>query len=201
MTAEAQTEQMQVDAEILGLLPRQGEWTDESYLWLTDFTNHYIELVDGVLEVLPMPTDQHQTILMYLYELFAAFLRPLGGKVLVAPLRLRIREGNYREPDLLVLCDAADARRQNRFWLGADLVLEVVSPDKPERDRVTKRAEYALANVSEYWIVDPESQTITVLELADEAYVERGVFERGTNAVSTVLDGFSVDVASVFAAD
>lgn len=42
--------------------------------------------------------------------------------MLVAPLRLRVREGKFREPDLLVLLDARDPRRSNRYWTGADLV-------------------------------------------------------------------------------
>jgi hypothetical protein len=32
--------------------------------------------------------------------------------------------------------DANDPRRQNQYWLGADLVVEIVSPDDPERDTV-----------------------------------------------------------------
>ncbi len=97
------------------ILPSQGEWTEEQYLWLTDDTNRLIEFTDGYLEVLPMPTDLHQTILLYLYERFVAYLCPRGGKVLVATLRLRIRPGKFREPDLLLLREAKDARRQNRF--------------------------------------------------------------------------------------
>ncbi len=75
--------------------------------------------------------------------------------MLFAPLRLRIREGQFREPDLLLVLDADDSRRQNRYWLGADLVVEVVSPDDPERDTRVKRAEYAEAQIPEYWIAIP----------------------------------------------
>lgn len=195
------TDQALVDLLVLERLPRQGDWDDEYYLWLTDDSNHLIELVNGKIEVLPMPTDRHQTILLLLYEMFVAFLRPRGGKVLISPIRLRIREGNFREPDLLLVRDAADPRRQNRFWLGADLVLEVVSPDKPARDLVVKREEYAIAQISEYWIVDPQTTTVTVLRLDDETYTEHGIFGRGDVASSALLDGFLVDVAAVFDAD
>ena len=195
------TDQALVDSLVLGRLPRQGDWDDEYYLWLTDDSNQLIELVNGKIEVLPMPTDRHQTILLLLYEMFVAFLRPRGGKVLISPIRLRIREGNFREPDLLLVRDAADPRRQDRFWLGADLVLEVVSPDKPDRDLVVKRQEYAIAHISEYWIVDPQTTTVTVLRLDDETYTEHGVFGRGDVASSALLAGFLVDVAAVFDAD
>lgn len=68
-----------------------------------------------------MPTRRQQVILALLYELFVAAIRPLGGKVLFAPLRLQVRLGKFREPDLLVLCNADDPRSQDAFWLGADL--------------------------------------------------------------------------------
>ena len=45
----------------------------------------------------------------------------------------------FREPDLLLLCDGDDARYQDRYWLGADLVVEVVSPDRPERDLIDSK--------------------------------------------------------------
>jgi len=196
------TLQAEVDNLILDLYPRQGEWTEEEYLDLTDHTNHLIEFTDGYVEVLPMPTDHHQAILAYLFELFLAYLRPRGGKVRFSPLRVRIRARKFREPDLVLVRDAKDPRRQNRYWQGADLALEVVSDDKPERDLVEKRGDYAEAGIPEYWIVNPETETITVLRLEDTTYVEYGVFGRGAEAAgSALLPGFTVSVDAVFDAD
>ena len=140
---------------------------------------------------MPLPTDTHQAILAYLYVLFRAWLKPRGGVVRFSALRMRIREGKFREPDLLLLRDRSDPRRQDRYWLGADLVVEVVSPDDPERDLVEKRTDYAEGGIPEYWIVDPRDETITVLALAGDAYVEHGVFARGGAAASARLDGFA----------
>ena len=86
----------------------------------------------------------------------------------------------------------------DRYWLGADLVVEVVSPNDPDRDLIEKRADYAEGGIPEYWIVDPRGETITVLALAGETYVERGVFGRGGTAASLLLDGFAADVSAVF---
>lgn len=55
----------------------------------------------------------------------------------------------------MVLRDANDLRRQDAYWTGADLAVEVVSEDDPGRDLITKRLEYAQAGIPEYWIVDP----------------------------------------------
>ena len=183
------------------ILPPQGEWTEEQYLVLTDATNRLIEFSDGFLEPLPMPTDHHQAILGFLFMAFVAFIKPRGGKVRFAPLRLRIRPGKFREPDLMLLLLAGDPRGQDRFWTGADLALEIVSADKPERDLIQKRAEYAETQVPEYWIVNPQTETIAVLRLEGGAYVEKGHFQRGQAAASVLLAGFSVDVAAVFDAD
>jgi Uma2 family endonuclease len=184
----------------LDLLSLQGLWTEQQYLKLTDQTNHLIEYIDGVIEVLPMPTREHQKIAAYLYRRLFAIIDTLGGIVLFAPLRVQVRSGKFREPDLVVLLDEADPRNQDPFWLGADLVVEIVSPDKPERDVEDKPLDYAGAGIPEYWIVNPIDETINVLTLAGEAYATHGVFRRGEQATSALLAGFAVDVNAVFAA-
>src|SRR5262245_25365207 len=186
---------------VLQLLPKQGSWSEEEYLALTDNSNRLVEYTDGYLEVLPMPTDKHQAILDFFLEAFKAYIVPKGGKVRFSPLRLRIREGKYREPDLLLLKSAKDPRRQNRFWTGADLVLEVVSKDKPERDLIDKVDDYAEGGVPEYWIANPQTRTVTVLKLKGKAYLEHGVFAAGEDATSVILKGFSITVDEAFEAD
>ena len=185
---------------LVELLPAQGSWSEEEYLVLTDHRSRLVEFTDGFLEVLPMPTDKHQSVLKFLFLAFFGFVEP-RGRVQFAPLRLRIRPGKYREPDLLLVTLATDPRRQNRFWLGADVALEVVSEEKPERDLVEKRGDYAEGGVPEYWIVNPQSETISVLRLRGDAYEEAGVYRRGDLAASAVLAGFSIPVAAVFDAD
>ncbi len=183
---------------ILDLLPNQGSWTEAEYLWLTDHTNRLVEFTDGQVEVLPMPTDHHQTIAGFFFMAFTAFLTPLGGMAHFMGIRLQIRPGKFREPDVLLVKSAKDPRRRNRFWLGADLALEVVSEDKPERDLIDKRLDYAEGKVPEYWIVNPQTETITVLRLENESYVEHGVFSRGQRATSVILPGFGVEAVEVF---
>ncbi|MCS6825321.1 MAG: Uma2 family endonuclease [Caldilinea sp.] len=178
--------------EVALLFPAQGAWSEEEYLRLD--TNRLVEFSDGHIEVLPMPSDRHQSIVLFLSALFAAFARRIGGKVLFAPMRLRLWPGKIREPDLLFLINAHDPRRQEAYWSGADLVVEVVSPDDRERDLVVKRQEYAQAGIPEYWIVDPQEETIAVLKLESGGYVEHGVFSRGEIAVSAHYPDLQVSV-------
>ena len=197
-TNASATSQDALHALLREVLPPQGAWSDEEYLWLTDRCNHLIEFTDGHVQELPMPTFTHQAVLAFLYRLFHAHVAPRGGTVMFSALRMRIREGKFREPDLLLLRDRSDSRCQDRYWLGADLVVEVVSPDDPDRDLVEKRADYAEAGIPEYWIVDPRDATITVLAFEGDAYVEHGVFAVGDTAASRLLDGFTADVTTVF---
>jgi len=181
----------------IDLAPLQGLWSVEQYLVLTNQTNRLIEYTDGLIELLPMPTDKHQAISLFLLLSLLAFVRPRAGTVAYAPLRLAVRPGKFREPDLLLLLDADDPRRQNDYWLGADLVAEIVSPDRPQRDTEEKPLDYAEAAIPEYWIVNPLTDTVAVLVLHGDAYVEYGRFGRGQQAVSKLLEGFSVSVDSL----
>lgn len=190
--------QQEYKMALLDLLPNQGCWTEAEYLALTDHTNRLVEFTDGRIEVLPPPTDLHHSVLQHMFGALLAFVEPLGGEVFFAGIRLKIRAGKFREPDVLLLKSATDPRRRNRFWLGADLALKVVSVDKPERDLIDKRFDYAEGKVPEYWIVIPQTETITVLRLENETYVEHGVFSRGQRATSVIVPGFGVDVAEVF---
>jgi Uma2 family endonuclease len=133
----------------------------------------------------------------YLYRLLFDFATQSGGKVLFAPLRLRLGPGKIREPDLIFLASASDARRQDEFWTGADLVMEVVSPGHPQRDLVTKRIEYAQAGILEYWLVDPRVNSIVALPLEGGAYREHGRFQHGETTQSAIFPDLSIHVTGV----
>jgi len=74
----------------------------------------------------------------------------------------------------------------------------VLSPDDPNRDLVTKGAEYALARVPEYWIVDPRARSLTVLSLMGAAYREHAVFLSGARVKSPLLAGFEMPLDRLF---
>jgi Uma2 family endonuclease len=183
--------------EIATIFPNRGQWGEGDYLRLP--TNHLVEFSDGFVEVLPMPTMAHQLIVHFLGSLFLAFLSAgRKGTVLLAPFRVRLWDDKYREPDIVIML-ARHARRMTRdYWEGADLVVEVVSEDDPDRDTVIKREEYARAGIPEYWIVDPRVERITVLALDGGHYKVHGEHGRGERARSALLQGFDADAAAVF---
>jgi Uma2 family endonuclease len=195
------TSQRELRDVVFESLPPQGRWSELEYLWLSEHSSRLIEFTDGYIEVLPMPTDKHQGISGLFYTEFRAFLAPLGGVVRHSPLRLRLRLGKYREPDLLLLLDRNDPRRTDGSWYGADLVLEIIGLDNPDRDLVAKRRDCTDVGIPEYWIVNPFTETIAVLRLEAGGYVEHGVFARGERATSMILPGFAVEVGAVFDAE
>src|SRR5438876_446958 len=114
--------------EVATLFPVQGHWSENAYLDLTDDTNRRIELVDGRLEFLPMPTELHQALVEFLFDALRAFVKKHGmGFVPFPTLRVRVPGGKrYREPDILFIRKENYHLRSNRIWKGADLLMEIV---------------------------------------------------------------------------
>lgn len=185
--------------EIACMYPTQGNWTVAEYLALD--TNWLVEYTDGYVEFLPMPTLFHQLVVKYLARLLDEFVsRHAKGTVAFAPLPITLATTRYREPDIVYLSPERikDPHGQPE---GADLVMEIVSAGKEnrERDLVDKPKVYAAAGISEYWIVDPEQRQIQVLTLDGKEYRVHGCFNAGV-ADSVRLPGFTVNVADVWAA-
>lgn len=181
------------------MYPLQGSWTVENYLGLSG--GLLVEYTDGFIQVLPMPDLLHQWIVRWLFRQLDSLVSKGGlGEVLLAPLPVELSATRYREPDVVFL---KPQRIEN--WRGhprgVDLVIEVVSegPDSWQRDHVEKRVEYALAAIDEYWIVDPQQRTITVLTLEGFEYREHGTYRPGDTAQSVLLSDFRCEVAEVFA--
>jgi len=189
--------------DIARLFPDQGTWSIDDYLELTNSSNQRVEFDDGNIEVLAMPTEAHELIIRFLFLAMYNFATPKQlGEAFFSGIRVRNLNTKYRIPDIVFMLTENRHRRTNDFWDGADLVMEVVSPDAESRTRdlVKKKQEYAAASIPEYWIVDPRNSQVTVLTLQNGDYVEHGTFQTGEHATSVLLQEFSIDVSAVFAA-
>jgi Uma2 family endonuclease len=195
--------QPRLTTQVALLYPLQGEWTEADYLALPA-TNRLVELSDGKLVVPDMATDPHQLAVGELFAAMRAFVRAGAlGYLRVAPLPVRLWPGKFREPDIAFLSREHGDRRGEQFWGVPDLVVEVISArtdrsSGTERtDRREKFEEYALAGISEYWLVDPNRRTIEVYVLREGVYLLLGKWGMGEPARSAVLHGFEVSVSAV----
>lgn len=149
-----------------------------------------------------MPTWLHARLGFVLAMLLDDFARPTRlGLAAPAPLYVRLWEGEIRQPDV-VFCFTENIHDRRKIQNGADLAIEVVSEGKENRDRdlPKKRQLYAQAGIREYWIVDPQERTISVLALEGDSYRTVGEYKEADQATSLLLPGFSVGVREVFAA-
>lgn len=179
--------------------PAQGDWTEADFARLPD--NRGLELVDGVIEELPMPSLAHQRILLWVFDLIRQHIHGrIGAEVFFSGYPALIRPRTLREPDVLLVLDEHAHGKLSNYTRHVDLAVEIVSPDDPDRDYVDKRADYAQAGIREYWIVDPKLELLTVLKLEGQAYREAGVFRRGDVFASLLLPDLHVNVEQVFAA-
>ncbi|KMZ53322.1 Uma2 family endonuclease [Dorea sp. D27] len=180
-------------------LKRNGTYTEEDYYNLPDDVR--AELLDGYLIFMEAPTVRHQEIVGELYYYIRHHIKGRGGpcKVLLAPVDVRIDndDGTMLQPDLVVVCDRdkSDGRRIN----GApDLVAEVVSPGSRKRDYLVKLNKYWTSGVREYWVVDPDNESVTVYEFGDrEENFHIQTYSFRDNVPVGIFDGLSIDF-SVF---
>ena len=180
---------------------RQRIWTEQEYLDLPG--GKLVEFDNGHVEVLPMPSEYHQDVALNIVTALRAFVRSKNlGKVLCAPMPMKVDLLKYREPDVLFKRKqklAADPKT-TKFWDGADLVVEVVSDgtENRRRDLIVKRAAYAAAKISEYWLVDLENSKVTVLKLRGGKYVVHGTFRAKDQIQSALLPEFVLSVSDIF---
>jgi Uma2 family endonuclease len=177
------------------LFPPQGSWTEADYLALD--AGRLVEFERGCIEVFDMPSKEHQRIVQFVYRMLFAFVEAqILGEVFVAPLPVRLWEKKFREPDVLFV--AKDRADYQGYPEGADLVVEVLSDDPASRrrDLVTKRDEYSKAEVSEYWMIDPQERQVTVGNLQGGVYEVRE-YGDGDIARSIRLPGFELSVTAI----
>lgn len=194
---EARHEEVYV-TEIAKLFPPQGKWTEYDYFLLPD-TNQIIELSDGVLIMPPPPSYSHQNTVGELFFVLKQHVDANDlGTAAVAPLAVRLWEGKIREPDVLFFRKEHADRIGEHHCEPPDWVAEVISPGTKQVDEVEKLVEYARAGIPEYWLVDPDEQTIRVYALGEgDRYTLAAICAAGQVARSETLEGFEVAVDRV----
>jgi Uma2 family endonuclease len=144
-------------------------WTRGDLEHLPDDGNMY-EVVHGELFVTPAPRARHQQIVVVLARIIGRYVDAHGLGDIHQARSVLVFEGSEVEPDIMVKPKVSAPPPE---WESAPtpfLVVEVLSDTTRRRDRIEKRGLYLEAGVDEYWIVDGERRSITVIrpEQSDE---------------------------------
>jgi Uma2 family endonuclease len=163
------------------------------------------ELIDGEHYVTPAPNIRHQLISGNFLALIWAYLdaHPIG-RVLDAPCDVVVSEVDVVEPDLLYLSnERAAATLTPQHVRGVpNLVIEIASPGTRRRDETIKRRLYEHAGVTEYWVVDPETDVVRVYRQGAEGF-DRAVElsrEAGDVLTTALLPDLELPLARIFRA-
>jgi Uma2 family endonuclease len=162
-------------------------------------TNQPHELWDGALIALPTPSFFHQEIAFRFHRALHDWVVAHNlGKAIGAPIDMVLSPHRAVQPDVAFIAQNRLAIIQRVIMGPADLVAEVVSLQGRSRDRIEKRDLYEQHGVKEYWIIDPEAQTVEVLALVSGRYelVRRSL--PGETSSSRLLPGFEVSVGDLF---
>ena len=166
-----------------------------------------IEIVDGEAVMMAPPTTAHQLISGEMFRQLANYLEGKKCRAIPAPFAVRLFEKDgdspedvdtMVEPDISVVCDSS--RLDKHGCKGApDMVVEILSPSTQRHDRLVKLSLYQRAGVREYWIVNPEDQTVQVMLLDDGGVLQlHEVYDRQSVAKVNVLDGCFIELSKVF---
>jgi len=136
-------------------------WADEDTL---------AEWVDGEIIMTSPASDRHQDLARFLTSVLGIFVETQElGVIRPAPFQMKLEQG--REPDLLFVAREHLDRLGGACLDGpADLVVEIVSPESAGRDRGEKFYEYARGGVPEYWLIDPQMESVEFYRLEGGRY-------------------------------
>ncbi len=159
------------------------------------------ELVEGVIEVSPTPGVLHDDVIGHLNTMLVNYMQAHPDVIAHISFRSSIAipgKETVREPDISVYRHWTAVSDQKLEWKNRTpfLAVEVVSPGQEFRDYEQKRADYLAAGLSEYWIVDRYTGSISALTRAGEAWVE-AEHRAGDTFEPAALPGLRVDVARV----
>lgn len=169
-------------SELAERIPPKEKMSFEEYIeWLDE--DMRAEWVNGRIEIMASPASfGHQDVGGFLYSILRAYLESKDlGRVVLAPYVMRLAAiARGREPDLIfVQKDRVHLLTRHYLDGPADLAVEIVSPESNKRDRKVKFAEYQVAGVREYWLIDPDKQTAEFYQLDEDGYELAALDEDG----------------------
>lgn len=163
--------------------------------------NQRAELIDGDLYLLATPIRIHQRLSGRLHQKILNHIDQAGMPcdAYAAPFAVYIGGAednyNYVEPDISVICDKM--KLTDKGCVGApDWIIEIVSPSSIQTDYIRKLWLYERSGVHEYWIVNPENQTVRTYTFTDDEAVTRAFIFDDAIPVR-ICDGFQIRISDL----
>ncbi|MDZ4856770.1 MAG: Uma2 family endonuclease [Nitrospirota bacterium] len=172
--------------------------TYHDYRLLPDDGKRY-EIIEGDLCMTPAPVTRHQIIVGRLLHALLSYLdtHPVGT-ALTAPCDVILSDTDIVQPDVLFVHHNSRARVAEQNVQGPpDMVVEVLSPGTAARDRDLKRKRYEHFGVQEYWLIDPDKNTLEILSLQDGRYVDVCRATYPAECTSALLPKLVLDLGSL----
>ena len=129
------------------------------------------ELVAGRLVEEEMADYEHETVVSFANAALRGWVVPRGGFVAGSEAKFAVRAEQGRKPDLSVyLPGGSIPPRHGLIRVPPDIVIEVYSPTSLDMrcDRIEKAHDYAVFGVRWYWLIDPVTRSLEVLELGND---------------------------------
>lgn len=166
----------------------------EQFFALPDDGNRY-ELVDGITFMSPSPTPRHQRILMEIAFQLETYLRGNPVGLIFPETDVQLGAARVYRPELVFLPADRVAANLARIVDVPALVVEIVSPATRAIDTQTKKDDYEAAGIHEYWLIDPDDETLSFFRLHGGRY--KLVSVEGQSFRSEAVPGFTLDLEPI----
>ncbi|MBZ0167861.1 hypothetical protein MELA_01650 [Candidatus Methylomirabilis lanthanidiphila] len=180
----------------------QVKLTYDDYLLFPDDGRRH-ELIDGDHYMTPSPSKRHQRISLNIaYRIRAHLEHHSLGELYTAPFDVVLSTTDVVQPDLLFVSSAKTAMITAQNVQGApDLIVEILSETSRKTDEIIKRKLYERFGVQEYWIIDPELDTIKIYRITPQGYQRAAELNRETGDIlsTPLLPDLTIPLNDLFA--
>jgi len=180
------------------LPPARGGLTYDDYLKMDDGLRY--ELIEGELILTPSPNLWHQHLASNIEALLREHVKRYNlGLVLDAPFDVVPAENVVLQPDVMYISrESYRLLTENSLKGVPDLAVEVLSPSTTRRDRLHKSRLYLRYGVKEYWVVDPDAQTLEVYSAQENGWLLAGSYGPEDVLASPLLQGLEASCMEIF---
>jgi prevent-host-death family protein len=175
----------------------------DEFLHLQQRSDERYEYIDGEIYLVASPKTAHQTVITELFGIFYNFFQDTNCTPIVAPYDIELRRTseniNIVQPDMMIICDLEEKLNEADYYKGVpSLVVEVLSKSTRRKDLIQKLDLYMSCGVSEYWIVNPDNQEVTVYFFEDQNISNSATYKNSDAAQSFIFTGLSAEIRRIF---